>query len=503
MRSELSTILKRAYANATAKNFDGGRRDFIKKSALASIALSLPLAGCSNSKSSKPTLAIIGGGIAGLTAAYQLKKNGIDCTVYEASNRTGGRVLTVPDGVVQGAHIDLGAEYVDSIHDDLIALSKELNVELLDMRPDKLIPKVYYFDGKMMSEKDIVDALQPFAERLAQDVNSIPDMHYSNADAFRALDEQSITSYLKSIGVGGWLLTFLEMAMVGEYAMEAHEQSAINLLHMLAVPITYSEHYHTLGDYHEVFKFKGGSHSFTKALSAKVEDRVKLGHQLKTLNKVDEGYELIFDINGKKETIKADYVLLALSVGVLRKLETNFSFPERKKRWIDEAGMGNAVKVAMGFNKRVWREMGYQGYTFTDVNVTEFWDSSLLVDIPAGSLTFAGGGDVGKEFAVLSNSEIREKWLTGADKIFPGLEAQHNEKLAKFVWQTYPFTNGSYVSYKPGQWSAFAGVEAEPFENILFAGECCSIEHQGYMNGAAETGRKAAEEIVKRLSVKS
>lgn len=137
------------------------------------------------------------------------------------------------------------------------------------------------------------------------------------------------------------------------------------------------------------------------------------------------------------------------------------------------------------------------------MNVTEFWDSSLLVDIPAGSLTFAGGGDVGKEFAVLSNTEIKERWLTGADKIFPGLKAEHNDKLAKFVWQTYPFTNGSYVSYKAGQWSAFAGIEAEPFENILFAGECCSVEHQGYMNGAAETGRKAAEEIVKRLAVKS
>lgn len=501
MRTRLARLVKQAFEKTQIELYDSSRREFIRKSAFATAALSLPLGSCSSPH--KPVVAIIGAGISGLTAAYLLKKNGIDYSVYEASNRTGGRVLTVPDGVVQGSHIDLGAEFVDSIHDDILALSKELNVELLDMRPDKLIPKVYYFEGKMMSEKDIVDALQPFAERLAQDVNSIPDMHYSRADEFRALDEQTVTSYLKGIGMGGWLLTFLEMAMVGEYAMEADEQSAINLLHMLAIPITYSEHYHTLGDYHEVYKFKGGSHSFTKALSAQVEDRVKLGHQLKTLNKVGEGYELIFNVDGKNETIKADYVLLAMSVGVLRKLEMNFDFPERKKRWIEEAGLGNAVKVAMGFNERVWRQKGYQGYTFTDVNVTEFWDSSLLVDIPAGSLTFAGGGDVGKEFAVLSNSEIREKWLTGADKIFPGLKSQHNDKLAKFVWQTYPFTNGSYVSYTAGQWSAFAGVEAEPFENILFAGECCSIEHQGYMNGAAETGRKAAEEIAKRLMVKN
>lgn len=500
MKSELTLLLKSTFAKAS--EYKPSRREFIRKSALAITALTLPLGSCSGSR--KPAIAIIGGGISGLNAAYQLKKNGIDAIVYEASSRTGGRVLTVPDGVIEGAHIDLGAEFVDSIHDDIISLSKELNVELLDMRLDKLVPKVYYFDGKLMLEKDIVEALQPFAERLMQDVNALPDeLHYNNAEAFRAFDEQTVTSYLTGIGMKGWLLTFLEMAMVGEYAMEANEQSAVNLLHMLATPITYSEHYHLLGDFHEVFKFKGGSHSFTKALSAQVEDRVKFNYQLNSLTKSEEGYELIFDVNGKKEIINADYVLLAVSVGVLRKLEINVELSERKKKWIAQAGMGNAVKLAMGFHHRVWREKGFQGYTFTDVNVTEFWDSSLLVDTEKGSLTFAGGGIVGDEFAKLSNSEIRDKWLTGADEIYSGLKNQHNGNINKFVWSTYPFTKGSYTSYKAGQWSEFAGVEAEPVGNILFAGECCSIEHQGYMNGAAETGRHAAEEIIKRLSINS
>ena len=498
MRTEIAQLLKLAFQKAQGGQHSPGRREFLHNSAMAAVALTLPLQSCLGSK--KPVIAIVGGGISGMTAANQLKKNGIDCIIYEAADRTGGRVLTVPDGVVPGAHIDLGAEFVDSVHDDILTLSKELNVELVDVRLDKLISKVYYFDGNMMTEKDVVEALQPFAEKLTQDVNSLPEtLHYTQADTFRALDEHSVTSYLKSIGMEGWLLTFMEMAMVGEYAMEANEQSAINLLHMLATPITYSEHYHTLGDFHEVFKFKGGSHSFTNALSERVKDRVTFGHQLKTLNKIGNGYELIFDVNGKKKTIQADYVLLAVSVGVLRKLELNIELPVRKKQWMAEAGMGNAVKVAMGFNKRVWREKGFQGYTFTDVNLTEFWDSSIMIDSVAGSLTFAGGGKVGDEFAVLSNTAIREKWLTGADQIFPGLKNQHNENLIKFVWATYPFTNGSYVSYKQGQWSVFAGVEAEPIENILFAGECCSVEHQGYMNGAAETGRKAAEEIGRRL----
>lgn len=500
MKSELTLLLKSAFAKVS--EYKPGRREFIRKSALAVTALTLPLGSCSGFR--KPAIAIIGGGISGLNAAYQLKKSGIEATLYEASGRTGGRVLTVEDGVIDGAHIDLGAEFVDSVHDDIISLSKELNVELLDMRLDKLIPKAYYFDGKLMLEKDIVEALQPFAEQLMKDVDALPnELHYANAESFRAFDEQTVTSYLKGIGMKGWLLTFLEMAMVGEYAMEANEQSAVNLLHMLVTPITYAEHYHLLGDFHEVFKFKGGSHSFTKALSTQVENQIKFNYRLKSLNKAEERYGLIFDVNGKEEIINADYILLAVSVGALRKLEINVDLSERKKKWIAEAGIGNAVKLAMGFHRRVWREKGFQGYTFTDVNVTEFWDSSLLVDTEKGSLTFAGGGIVADEFAVLSNAEIRERWLTGADGIYSGLKDQHNGNINKFVWSTYPLTKGSYTSYKAGQWSEFAGVEAESVGNVLFAGECCSVEHQGYMNGAAETGRHAAEEIIKRLSINS
>jgi monoamine oxidase len=502
MRSTLSLMLKQAFAKAVGEEFHPGRREFVKKSSMAAMALSFPMASCGGKE--KPVIAIIGAGISGLTAAYHLKKKGIDCTVYEAANRTGGRVLSVADAVVDGAHVDFGGEYVDEVHEDLIAMSKELKVELLDMRFDKLIPKLYFFEGRKLTEEDIVNALQPFAAQLVKDISSIPEpLHYNNAAAFKALDDHTVTSYLKSIGMDGWLLTFFEMAIVGEYAMEANEQSALNLLIMLSTPITYSDHYHVLGAYHEVFKFKGGSQSFTNALHEQVKEWVKLGHQLKELNKVGEGYELVFDVGGKATTIKADIVLLAMSVSVIRTLKMNFKFPERKTQWIEEAGMGNAVKVAMGFKKRVWREQGYQGYTFTDVNLTEFWDSSLLVDIEPGSLSFVGGGIVGDQFAELGYPAIREKWLGGADKIFPGLKEAHNGQLSKFVWKTYPFTNGSYVAYKAGQWSAFAGVEAEPFENIFFAGECCSVAHQGYMNGAAETGRMAASLIVSSLAVGS
>ncbi|MBL7859201.1 MAG: FAD-dependent oxidoreductase [Cyclobacteriaceae bacterium] len=499
MRSGLTVLLRSAFAQAACPGTDYGRRDFMKKSALAAMALSIPFASCKSKE--KPVVAIVGGGIAGLTTSYYLTKWGIAHILFEGNSRLGGRVLTVENAVIDQAHVDFGAEFIDTIHDDLLLLAKELKVEVVNLGEDMLKAKGYFFDGKMFSEEDLVKAIQPFADVLAKDINRIPEeLHFSKAEQFQDIDQHSVTSYLQSIGMSGWLMHFFEMAMEGEYAMNASEQSAINLLVMLSAPFHYSEHYHLLGSYHEVFKFKGGTQRFIDALSTGVDQHVKLGYRLKKLLKNEDQYSLSFDVNGKPKVVTADIVVLALPFTVLRDIERDFKFSERKERWIAEAGFGNAIKVAMGFNKRVWREAGFQGYTFTDVNRTVFWDSAQLIPTTAGSLSFAGGGDSATELATKSYTEIKEKWLTGADTIYPGLAAQYNGKISKFPWSVNPFSKGSYTAYKKGQWSAFAGVEAEPFENIFFAGEHCSVAHQGFMNGAAETGRGAAEAIHKKLT---
>ena len=501
MKTPLAYFLRKAYSNSIAEKHIPGRRAFLKKSTLA-LAMTSPLAACFQDKTKK--VAIIGAGIAGMTTSYHLSKAGIANTIYEASSRTGGRVLTVPDAVVDGAHVDFGAEFIDSTQDDLLGLVKEFNLELVDLFKDTTIPKAYYFEGKLRTEQDVLEAIQPFAGQLMKDSNRLPDdLHFEKADQFKDLDAHSVTSYLISIGMGGWLLHFFEMAMESEYGLNASEQSAVNLLVMFSTPFQYSEHYHLLGSEHEVMKFKGGTQRLVDALHSRVEKNVQFNQQLKKITKTKSGYELTFNEGEKAQTIEADYVVMAMPHTVLRTIERSFKFTERKEKWLAEAPMGNAVKVAIGFKERVWRQAGFQGYTFNDNTGTVFWDSSLMVDITEGSLTFDSGGTIGDDLASKSYGELKEMLLHPADKIYPGLIKAHNNRIAKFVWKTNPYSKGSYTCYKPGQWSEFAGIEAAPHENIFFAGEHCSVAFQGFMNGAVETGKRAATEISKKLIVKS
>lgn len=459
------------------------------------LAMTSPLISCL-SPSKKNRVAIIGGGIAGMTASYHLDKAGITNTVYEAQGRVGGRILTVQDAVVDGAHVDFGAEFIDSTQEALLSLVKEFNIELVDLLQDTTIPKAYYFEGKLRTEKDVVEAIQPFADQLAKDSNRLPDdLHYEKANEFKDLDDHSVTSYLKSIGMDGWLLHFFEMAMESEYGLNANGQSAVNLLMMFSLPFEYQEHYHLLGTEHEVKKFKGGTQRLIDALFARVEKNVQLNQRLKKITQTKSGYELTFNQGEKEKTVEADYVVLAMPHSVLRNVERNFKFTDLKEKWLAEAPMGNAVKVALGFKERTWRKAGFSGYTFNDNTGTVFWDSSMMVDIPEGSLTFDSGGTIGTALASKSYDELREMLLNPADNIYPGLKDAHNNRIAKFVWETNPYSKGSYTCYKPGQWSAFAGIEAAPHGNLFFAGEHCSVAFQGFMNGAIETGIDAAKGI--------
>jgi monoamine oxidase len=488
-------VLNRGLRLALNKTYS--RRNFIRNSVLAVSAFTLP-ASCLNRK---PNITIIGGGLSGLNTGFHLKNKNLDFKIYEATGRTGGRTLTVDQAVTNDSYVDFGAEYVDTTHDEVIELAKSLNLELIDLKKDQLIPKTIFFQGKHLSAENLAEVIQPFAEAISTDIDSLPDkLHYENSNAFRPLDELSISDYLTSKGITGWLFDFFEMNLRAEYAMECTEQSALNLLSMFVKPETNNSTYDIFGDHHEVLKIKGGTGNLAEGLTRELAEHIQYNHILKAIKKTEAGYSLHFDTPDGQQIMTTDILVMTIPFAVLKEIKLNFDFPERKAKAIAELGFGNGTKTAMGFNKKIWRDHGHQGYTLTDVNHTVFWDSSQGQKSASGSLTFIGGGNSSEEFNQMSYAAIKSKWLSGAEQIFPGLTPEHNNQISKYIWSQNPFARGSYTSYKKGQWSTFAGVEAEPFENILFAGEHCSTEFQGYMNGALESGRKAAMLIIESLN---
>jgi monoamine oxidase len=498
-RTGLFRIFRRAFRRSISPPLES-RRAFLKQTAALSATALIGSCGGRDSATNgrpMPRIVIVGAGIAGLNAAWRLRQRGIPSTVYESSARAGGRMHSAKDLLVPGGVTELGGEFIDTGHEDMIALCREFRLDLVDVDEANrdLIEDTCYFDGRILPESDILEALKPIAPRLKADVESLGDaIDFENPGRAEALDRVSIAEYLDTLGVRGWFRSLLETAYVTEYGMEAGRQSSINLLWL--APSETGGRVEMFGESDERFKVAGGNARVCAELARRLDRDVHLERRLEAVRAHGEGYRLTFrGDQGKAVDVDADYVLLTLPFSTLRSVEIGVDLPPFKKKAIAELGYGNSSKLFAGVKERPWRAQGRRGDCFTDQAFQMAWENSLGQAGPGGGLTIFQGGDRVADLAKGTPESQVERLLPGVDRVFPGAKAAFNGKCSRFLWHQYPHALGGYACYTTGQWTTIAGAEFKPVGRLRFAGEHCSIEHQGFMNGGAETGRRAAEAI--------
>jgi monoamine oxidase len=475
--------------------FGRSRRRFMQAAAGA-VAVSAVGAGCTTTpKGPKagdtPRVAIVGAGVAGLHCAYLLKKSGIHATIYEAADRTGGRMFTKTDLLNPGQTVELGGEFIDSGHADMMNLCREFKLDLLDMQADPgLIDTAYWFGGRHYSDREVLDALKPHVERMAADV-ALLELDPAD-ERFIKLDQTSTSAYLGQLGISGWFRTLLEVAFVTEFGLDADQQSACNMLCLIGLDTT-AAHWEAFGESDERYKVKGGNQCVVDELAKRLEGQVETARKLERVRQVNGGLELSF---ARGADVVADHVVLTMPFSVLRDVRLDVELPAEKRKAINELGYGTNAKLMLGTSSRPWRKQGYAGGIFSDAGFQLAWDNSRMQAGLSGGVTLYSGGAQGVEVGKGSPREQVDRLLPGLEKAFPGTEWAHTGKVFRMHWPSHAFTRASYACYKPGQWTTISGREIESVGNILFAGEHCSSDFQGYMNGGAETGRVAAESIL-------
>lgn len=452
------------------------------------------------STSASPRVAVVGAGLAGLAAAWRLKRAGVEVTVYEGSGRVGGRVHSVVDRLGPGLTTELGGEFIDSTHADMLALVREFGIPLIDTQADSehaLVPS-YFFGGKHYSEAEVINEFAPLAVGMRADVEALsPDISalcHSPIDV--EFDRMSIAQYLDRAGASGWLRALLDVAYATEYGVDVGDQSCLNLLSV--VPLDTSAGFSIFGDSDERFKVLGGNERITRALAVQLGERIELEHRLVSVREHGTGFRLDFVRDSGSKSIDADFVVLAIPFTVLREVDLGLDLPPSKRRAIDTLGYGSGEKLIVGLGSSVWRDQGRDGGAYSDLAFQTGWDSSRLQE-GGSSYTFFLGGVTGAQLSTGNQATRATEYLREADALFPGMQQSYTGISVATEWCANPLSRGSYSCYKPGQWTTLAGWEGEPAGNLFFAGEHCSLAFQGFMNGAVETGRKAAEAILAKL----
>jgi monoamine oxidase len=172
--------------------------------------------------------------------------------------------------------------------------------------------------------------------------------------------------------------------------------------------------------------------------------------------------------------------------------------PAVKRQCIDQVGYGTNAKLMLGMKSHFWRQQGYTGLTYSDNGIPNGWDNAQLQNAATNTagLSILFGGPSGVEVGKGSVGFQKDKYLPLWEQIYPGATEQFNGKMARMHWPSYEYNLGSYICYTRKQFTTIGGAEQMPIGNIFFAGEHCGGDFAGYMNGAALSGREAAEGII-------
>jgi monoamine oxidase len=452
-----------------------------------------------------PRIAIVGGGMAGLNALHILKKNNLDATVYEATGRTGGRMFTVQEAMGKGTWTEFGGEFIDTDHKDMWDLAKELNIEFIDYgqaSETALTKEAFFFEGQHHSMEEVVTEFRTFAPRIQADAEKLnnSELSYEATDPYvKKLDKMSLCKYLKKIGARGWVKRFIEVAYESEYGLSPKVQSSINLIFLIS-PDTSSGELALFGASDERYKVPGGNQRIPDELAKKYTANIEINRPLESLRQEGNSYKLHF--GGMANDVIADYVILTLPFTKLRSIDFPVDMPPVKRKCIDKLGYGTNSKLMLGMKSHFWRKQGFTGLMYSDNGIPNGWDNAQLQnadDGPAG-LSILFGGRSGVKLGKGTPNDQKNKYLPLWEQVFKGATEQFNGQVARMHWPSYPYNLGSYVCPTRGQYTSISGAEQMPIGNILFAGEHCGGDFAGFMNGAAKSGREAAEEILQRLS---
>lgn len=481
------------------------RRTLLKLSAATPVALlgasSLMAAAAAASSRAgvSARIAIVGAGLGGLTCAYQLKRAGVNATVYEASDRLGGRcwsnTTTFPGQVSEN-----GGELIDTDHFELRGLAADLGLTLDDLAAydtDAGGELTFWIDGARYTWDEQVADFAAFSNQIDADNRAAPWPQTFDNHTRRGyeLDHMSVTDYITQYVPGGLDSRqgkLLKLLMDASAGIAATQTSALDLVGFFARHGS-----------DERFHIRGGNDQLVTGMAATLDsNQIVKGHALtRIVRNADQSYTLSFSTSQGAVQVTADHVVLALPFAILQK-SVDYSqagFDSRKVTTIQKFKMGMHAKFQMQFNRRIWREQGYTGLSDGDTGYQISWEVTRAQPGTEGILTCFTGDQVAVS---MNNKPLNQKandLLDGLNLTFPGLKPLWNGRAILNYWPGNPWSKGAYTAHPVGSYTSHYGYEGVRQGNCHFAGEHASVQHSGFLNGAVETGQKCAKAIVLAL----
>jgi monoamine oxidase len=440
-------------------------------------------------------VAVVGAGLAGLTAARRIRAGGRSVVVLEARHRVGGRNFDHPLG--SGKVAELGGQWAGPGQDRVLALATELGVATF---PTYSTGKsVYYRSGHIQTYSGDVPPANPASlvelEATILQLNnmaaSVPADRPWTAPQAGAWDQQTIAT---------WMTEHLatqegrELGLLAIRSVYGEEAAEISLLDLLSAITGVGGDINTLIGSAQSIRFVGGPQQLSLRLAKQLGTRLHLGV---AITAVEQGARVT--LHGSGSSFLARRAVLTPPKPLIGRITFSPPLPPAHDQILQRQPMGSVVKVNAIYPTAFWRGQGLNGVATSDTGPVRITFDNSPPDGQPGILVGFMEGNDSRMFYGASAAARRQAALDSFARYF-GEAARHPVDYVDLAWAEEPFTRGAYGSYNPpGVLTALNDAAAAPVGALHFAGADTATLWPGYMDGAIRSGERAAQEVLASL----
>lgn len=439
---------------------------------------------------------IVGAGLAGLAAGYELKRAGHTPIILEAQQRVGGRVYTLRDPFTEGLYAEVGAMRIPRAHTLTMEYVEKFGLKTNDFTMDN--PNAYYYmGGKKVraSEANANPALLGFdvsenekgktaGQMYMKAIQPLIDNLEKNGDpAWEEIvaqyDQYSTREFLE---VNGWSEGMIEM-----FGLLANQESVMNSS-FLELFREDSGNYYT-----NMVEIQGGTDRLPHAFLPELKDNIRFGAKMIAMDQSPDDVTIHYETKAGKFAETGDYAIITVPFPVLRHVEVLKPFTRAKQRAIRQLHYDASAKILFQCKRRFWED---------DDGI---FGGGTLTDLPIRNLYYPDHGrETGRGIILASYtwSEDAQRWgsLKPDDRIVQALDdvAEIHPQITKefevgtsWMWHDDEFAGGAFALFDPGQQTLLHDEIVKPDGRIHFAGEHTSLHH-AWIQGAFESGLRAA-----------
>ena len=412
-------------------------------------------------------------------------------------------------------------EFIDGDHQTVRQLIRRFGLKTHDLGQGRFdrTQSVMYFFNRYYKAKEMSRDFQAISSVLRQQAREagFPTTPTHFTETGYRLDHLSVYDWIEQYVEGGHhtpLGHLLENARTNYFGLDTHLQSSLNLVYLFS---SWTSERSSTGPMQGSCTISGGNAQLPLAIARSLpQGCLQLNHQLVALKRNgDDSLTLSFMTPNGTAEASCDHVILALPFSTLRHVDCQQAgFDALKQTAITQLGYGTISKLFLQFDTRYWYQNGpwprhNNGFIITDLDIQTLWDTSLSQTGERGLLVDYTGGHRGAAYAPPAPysttdsphvQQYAQRCLEQLERVLPGISAHYTGRAALSYPTGDPHLLGSYACWLVGQYTLFGGYEGVRQGPIHFAGEHCSVSFQGFMEGAAREGARAALEIVQDVA---